>query len=142
MPPSWSVDHGSASCSSRFSTLSTTYADGWVPFESRSPSTAAPRRPASFKPAIDAILRADLDGPRKQRHCVYAARPADEYALTGVSYRVLRAYVAARRPEIHIEAVGEIVALAAVTGTPATGSATRRSRCSGWPIWTTPPSSS
>jgi transposase len=70
---------------------------------------AYPRRASkldSFKPVIEAILRADLDAPRKQRHTVTRiyARLVDEHAMTDVSYQVVRAYVAARRPEIRIEA--------------------------------------
>ncbi len=59
-----------------------------------------------FKPVVDAILRADLDAPRKQRHTVTRiyARLLDEHAMTGVSYQVLRTYVAVRRPEIRVEA--------------------------------------
>jgi transposase len=60
----------------------------------------------AFKPVIDEILRVDLDAPRKQRHTVTGiyARLIDEHAMAAVSYQVLRAYVAARRPEIRIEA--------------------------------------
>jgi hypothetical protein len=60
----------------------------------------------AFKPVIDEILRVDLDAPRKQRHAVTRiyARLIDEQAMVAVSYQVLRAYVAARRPEIRIEA--------------------------------------
>lgn len=59
-----------------------------------------------FKPAIDAMLRGDLDAPRKQRHTVTRiyARLIDEHGMVGVSYPVVRAYVAARKPEIRVEA--------------------------------------
>jgi len=59
-----------------------------------------------FKPAIDDILRADLDAPRKQRHTVTRifARLVDEHGMIDVSYPVVRAYVAARRPQIRVEA--------------------------------------
>ena len=55
---------------------------------------------------IDAILRADLDAPRKQRHTVHRIvdRLAGEHDMTGVSYQVVRAYVAGRKPGIRIEA--------------------------------------
>jgi transposase len=73
------------------------------------PRKKLPRRSSRLdplKPMVDAILRADLDAPRKQRHTVTRlyARLIDEHAMTGVSYQVLRAYVAARRPQIRIEA--------------------------------------
>jgi hypothetical protein len=59
-----------------------------------------------FKPAIDAILRSDLDAPGKQRHTVKRVfdRLIDEHGMTEVSYQVVRAYVADRRPQIRAEA--------------------------------------
>jgi hypothetical protein len=69
----------------------------------------APRKPPlraskldPFKPVIDEILRADLVTPRKQRHTVtrIVDRLVDEHAMVGVSYQVVRGYVAQRRPEI------------------------------------------
>ncbi len=73
------------------------------------PRRKPPRRPSKldpFKPAIDAILRVDLDAPRKQRHTVTRiyARLVDEHGMADVSYPVVRAYVAERRPEIRVEA--------------------------------------
>lgn len=73
----------------------------------------APRRPLPkrrsvldpFKPIIDAWLLADLDAPRKQRHT--AKRISDRLIAehdADVSYQVVRAYVAQRRPEILVEA--------------------------------------
>ena len=58
-----------------------------------------------FKPVIDAWLVADLDAPRKQRHTTKRIfdRLIDEQAMTGVSYQVVRAYVARRRPEVRVE---------------------------------------
>ncbi|RAS60629.1 hypothetical protein C8D87_11147 [Lentzea atacamensis] len=55
---------------------------------------------------IDEILRAGLDAPRKQRHTVKRifARLSDEHTMIDVSYQVVRAYVAARKPEIRTEA--------------------------------------
>ena len=43
-----------------------------------------------FKPAIDDILRADLDAPRKQRHTVRRIyhRLLDEHGMADVSYQV------------------------------------------------------
>lgn len=59
-----------------------------------------------FKPAIDEILKADLDAPRKQRHTVTRIwhRLVDEHAMSDVSYPVVRAYVAERRPQVRMEA--------------------------------------
>jgi transposase len=73
------------------------------------PRKKAPQRASkldSFKPMIDDILRADLDAPRKQRHTVKRIfdRLIDEQAMVDVSYQVVRAYVAVRKPEIRAEA--------------------------------------
>jgi transposase len=59
-----------------------------------------------FRPVIDAMLRADLDAPRKQRHTVRRIfdRLVDEHDAAGVSYPMVRADVAWRRPEIRVEA--------------------------------------
>jgi transposase len=65
-----------------------------------------PSKLDSYKPVIDAILLADLDAPRKQRHTVKRIfdRLIDEQGMVEVSYQVVRAYVAVRRPEIRVEA--------------------------------------
>ena len=68
-----------------------------------------PPRPSkldSFKPVIDEILRADLDAPRKQRHTAKRIfdRLIDEHGMRDVSYPVVRAYVADRKPQIRVEA--------------------------------------
>jgi transposase len=73
------------------------------------PRTPLPRRMSRldpFKPAIDDILRADLSAPRKQRHTVRRifARLIDEHGMHGVSYQVVRSYVADRKPKIRAEA--------------------------------------
>jgi transposase len=59
-----------------------------------------------FKPAIDVMLRADVEAPRKQRHTArrVLARLVDEHAAEGLSYSTVRDYVAKRRPEIWAEA--------------------------------------
>jgi transposase len=59
-----------------------------------------------FKPAIDAMLRADLDAPRKQRHTVHRVfdRLVAEHGMEGVSYSTVVVYVRSRRPEIRAEA--------------------------------------
>lgn len=68
----------------------------------------APRRSRldPFKPVIDEMLLADLDAPRKQRHTVVRIyrRLINEHAMDDVSYQVVRAYVAKRKPEIRVEA--------------------------------------
>lgn len=58
------------------------------------------------KPVIDQMLRADLDAPRKQRHTVKRIfdRLVDEHDAAEVSYQMVRAYVAERRPQIRLEA--------------------------------------
>jgi transposase len=73
------------------------------------PRKKPPPRPSKldlFKPAIDEILRADLDAPRKQRHTITRIfdRLIAEHGMSDVSYPVVRAYVAGRRPEIRAEA--------------------------------------
>jgi transposase len=72
------------------------------------PRKTPPPRPSKldpFKPAIDEILRTDLDAPRKQRHTVKRIfdRLIDEHTMIDVSYQVVRAYIAARKPEIRAE---------------------------------------
>ena len=73
------------------------------------PRKKPPRRASKldpFKPVIDEMLRADLDAPRKQRHTITRIfdRLIDEHQMRDVSYPVVRAYVADRRPQIRAEA--------------------------------------
>lgn len=58
------------------------------------------------KPLIDAMLREDLEAPRKQRHTALRVfdRLVDEHGVREVSYSAVRAYVSRRRPEIWAEA--------------------------------------
>jgi hypothetical protein len=51
---------------------------------------------------IDQMLRADLDAPRKQRHTAKSVfdRLLEEHRAQGVSYGMVRDYVALRRGEI------------------------------------------
>jgi hypothetical protein len=58
------------------------------------------------KPLIDAMLREDLDAPRKQRHTArrVLARLVDEHGVSEISYSTVRDYVAKRRPQILAEA--------------------------------------
>jgi transposase len=65
-------------------------------------------RPSVLQPAtgwIDAMLRADLTAPRKQRHTVERVRVrlATEHGFTA-AYSTLAAYVARRRPQLQREA--------------------------------------
>ena len=68
----------------------------------------APRgsRLDAFKDAIDQMLRADLDAPRKQRHTAtrICARLAAEHSAEGISYQMVQVYVRERRPQIWVEA--------------------------------------
>lgn len=59
-----------------------------------------------FKPAIDEMLLTDLDAPRKQRHTITRIfrRLIDEHQMADVSYPVVRAYVAERKPQVRAEA--------------------------------------
>jgi len=59
-----------------------------------------------FKPAIDAMLRADLDTPRKQRHTVKRIydRLVAEHGLKDLSYDTVWEYVRWRRPRIQADA--------------------------------------
>ena len=58
------------------------------------------------KPVIDAMLREDLDAPRKQRHTArrVLARLVDENGVSEISYSTVRDYVAKRRPQILAQA--------------------------------------
>lgn len=61
-----------------------------------SPRAAYPERGSKldpFKPAIEEMLVADLDAPRKQRHTATRVfdRLVDEHQLTDVSYDTVRA---------------------------------------------------
>ncbi|MCE1178783.1 MAG: IS21 family transposase [Micrococcales bacterium] len=66
---------------------------------------ARPSKLDRFKPTIDQWLREDLDAPRKQRHTIKRIfdRLVEEQDMRNVSYAVVRAYVARRRPEIRVE---------------------------------------
>lgn len=72
----------------------------------RKPRVRTAPRLDVFKPAIDEMLRQDLDGPRKQRHTARRvfARLAEEHDAIDLSYSTVRDYVRRRRPEIDIEA--------------------------------------
>lgn len=71
----------------------------------KTPVRAAPRLDPA-KELIDAMLRADLDAPRKQRHTARRvhARLVDEHGQSEITYSTVRDYVRVRRPEIWAEA--------------------------------------
>ncbi len=81
--------------------------------EALSSAWPAPRRkppPRSsrldpFKPAIDQMSKTDLDAPHKQRHTVQRIqdRLVDELGMKGISYSLVRDYVARSRPQIRAE---------------------------------------
>ncbi len=76
-----------------------------APPERKTPQRAAPRLDP-VKPLIDAMLRQDLDAPRKQRHTARRvhARLVDEHGHGEVTYSTVRDYVRGRRPQIWAEA--------------------------------------
>ena len=76
----------------------------WPELRKQLPPRASKLDP--FKPAIDEILKADLDAPSKQRHTITRIyhRLIDEHQMADVSYPVVRAYVAERKPQIRTEA--------------------------------------
>jgi hypothetical protein len=78
-------------------------ASAWPESRKKPPRRASKLDP--FKPAIDEMLRADLDAPRKQRHTITRIyrRLIEEHQMRDVSYPVVRAYVAERRPQIRAE---------------------------------------
>lgn len=76
-----------------------------VPPPRKTPVRGSPKL-APFQAAIDGMLRADLDAPKKQRHTArrVLARLVDEHGAGGLSYSTVRDYVARRRPQIAAEA--------------------------------------
>lgn len=83
-----------------------------IPPARRTPQRMAPRL-EPFKAAIDAMLRSDLDAPKKQRHTArrIMARLVDEHDAVGLSYSTVRDYVRKRRPQILAEATHLLIAL-------------------------------
>ena len=69
----------------------------------KTPTRVAPKL-GPYVDAVDAMLVADLDAPRKQRHTARRvhARLVDEHDAV-VSYSTVRDYVRRRRPEIAVE---------------------------------------
>jgi transposase len=85
-------------------TVASALASAWPEPRKQLPPRASKLDP--FKPVIDEILKADLDAPRKQRHTITRIyhRLTDEHGMADVSYPVVRAYVAERRPLVRAEA--------------------------------------
>jgi len=69
------------------------------------PARTAPKLDP-VKALIDAMLRSDLDAPKKQRHTArrVLARLVDEHDVEGITYSTVRDYVHLRRPQIWAEA--------------------------------------
>jgi len=76
-----------------------------VPPPRKTPLRVAPRL-QPYKSAIDAMLRSDLDAPKKQRHTArrVLARLVDEHGASELTYSTVRDYVRKRRPQILAEA--------------------------------------
>lgn len=75
-----------------------------IPPPRKTPRRVAPRL-KRFEPAVDDMLRSDLDAPKKQRHTARRiwARLLDEHGAAGLSYSTVRDYVRKRRPQILAE---------------------------------------
>lgn len=75
-----------------------------VPPPRKRPVRCSPRL-EPFEDVIDAMLRADLDAPRKQRHTAtrVLSRLVEEHDAAGLSYSTVRDYVRVRRAEIDVE---------------------------------------
>lgn len=74
--------------------------------EPRKKQAPRPTRLDPYKPVIDGMLVADLDAPPKQKHTAKRifGRLLDEHAAEGISYQMVRGYVAVRRKEVRWEA--------------------------------------
>ncbi|MGJ6969820.1 hypothetical protein ACSDR0_48910 [Streptosporangium sp. G11] len=85
-------------------TVTKASASAWP--EPRKKPTPRPTRLDPYKPLIDAMLLADLDAPRKQRHTTTRIfdRLVGEHGAMDLSYGIVRRYVAERRPQIRVEA--------------------------------------
>jgi transposase len=85
-------------------TVASALASAWPEPRKQLPPRASKLDP--FKPVIDEMLKADLDAPRKQRHTITRIyrRLMDEHGMADVSYPVVRAYVAERKPQVRAEA--------------------------------------
>ncbi|TWP32363.1 IS21 family transposase [Leekyejoonella antrihumi] len=90
-----------------------------VPPPRKRPVRVSPRLDP-FRDAIDAMLRADLDAPRKQRHTAVRvlARLVEEQGATGLSYSTVRDYVRVRRAQIDLEGGRRVQAFIAQVHAP------------------------
>jgi transposase len=88
----------------RFRTVQKALASAW-PQPRKKPRPRATRLDR-YRPLIDQMLRADLDAPRKQQHTTKRIfdRLVTEHDADELTYRIVRAYVARRRPQIRVEA--------------------------------------
>ncbi|MEV7043693.1 hypothetical protein [Amycolatopsis sp. NPDC051061] len=75
-----------------------------VPPARKAPARSSPVT-GPLREAMDEMLRADLDAPRKQRHTAHRIweRLVDEHDAK-IAYRTVSKYVAKRRPQIVLEA--------------------------------------
>jgi transposase len=89
-----------------FRTVRKALASAWP--EPRKKLPPRPTRLDPYKPVIEQMLRADLDAPRKQQHTakrIFDRLVAEHDAAEAeVTYGIVRAYVARRRPEIRVAA--------------------------------------
>ena len=87
-----------------FRTVQRALESAW-PEPRKKPQQRATRLDA-YKPLIDQMLRADLDAPCKQRHTTKRIfdRLVTEHDAGELTYGIVRAYVARRRPEVRVEA--------------------------------------
>lgn len=92
-----------------------------VPAPRKTAHRVAPRLDP-YKAAIDAMLRHDLDAPKKQRHTARRvfARLVDEHDASNLSYSTVRDYVRKRRPQI-LAAAGQPLEQGCVPQTHAPG---------------------
>jgi transposase len=76
-----------------------------MPPERKTPDRSAPKLDPA-KPLIEAMLREDLEAPRKQRHTArrILARLVDEHGMDELTYSCVRDYVAKARPQVWAEA--------------------------------------
>jgi DNA replication protein DnaC len=73
--------------------------------EPRKEYSPRPQKLDPYKPFIDEVLRADLNGPPRQRHTatrIYR-RLLAERGMTDVSYQRVSAYIRERRPQLRTE---------------------------------------
>ncbi|CAI7975884.1 hypothetical protein FRAHR75_2050002 [Frankia sp. Hr75.2] len=85
-------------------TVAAALASAWPQERKKLPRRATRLDP--YIPVIDEMLRVDLDAPRKQRHTSSRIfnRLVGEHEAVGISYQMVRSYVARRRPEIWAQA--------------------------------------